>query len=134
MMNETQMTQCDNSCSLRFQSFALTRNNSVQARTNTNGKSPSGIQHPVSRIQNLAFLYRHHASRITLHVSIQHPRMHIRSMHRRMAPSAPARSLSHVLCVGSLPNVNLATRTVLDLRVTSQTEVRVALYEKLSVY
>ena len=76
-----------------------------------------------------SFVIRHF-----LRVSIQHPRMHIRPVHRRMAPRAPASSLAKQQRVIAEANVNLPTTAVLHLRMASETQIGIALDQQLPVH
>ena len=64
---------------------------------------------------------------------IEHPRMNIRSMHRRVAAGAPASSLTQQESMIGVPDIDLPSAAVLNLSVTLQAQVRIALDQQLAV-
>ena len=59
--------------------------------------------------------------------------MNIRSMHRRVAAGAPASSLTQQEGMIGVPDIDLPGAAVLNLSMTLQAQVRIALDQQLAV-
>ena len=73
------------------------------------------------------------SSRITFHVSVQHPRVHIRPVYGRMAASAPTGALSQKLSVRLEANINFAL-DALYLGMAFETKVWITLDQQLPIH
>jgi len=76
-----------------------------------------------------------HVTRFTFHASIPEPWVHIRPMHRRMAPGRPTVAHADVARVVDVPDVNLPSGDALtrQLRVTPQAKIDVWLGQQLRI-